>query len=203
MYCVVHIPEDEAVLLNYREKASYLICVEVLKSETVITVKDGSTSQKLSRGGISLANGDAFLPKPPPWAYPLSKGQDLYHSGYDMMSRSASDAIDQAMGQLWDSKVKFVNMRLVVDNSSPCCSNNFYGSNSFDPHHFQGRKCSSCRPDGSDLEVQEPPRRREHRRVPSTIAFEEVKVCSVFDCFLTIKYCFAHVAVFLTFQPCK
>lgn len=34
MYRVVHIPEDEAVLLNSREKAPYLICVEVLKSDT-------------------------------------------------------------------------------------------------------------------------------------------------------------------------
>lgn len=34
MYRVLHIPEDEAVLLNSREKAPYLICVEVLKSET-------------------------------------------------------------------------------------------------------------------------------------------------------------------------
>ena len=34
MYRVVNIPEDEAVLLNSREKAPYLICVEVLKSET-------------------------------------------------------------------------------------------------------------------------------------------------------------------------
>lgn len=33
MYRVVHIPEDEAVLLNSREKAPYLICVEVLKGE--------------------------------------------------------------------------------------------------------------------------------------------------------------------------
>lgn len=34
MYRVVHIPEDEAVLLNSREKAPYLICVEVLKGDT-------------------------------------------------------------------------------------------------------------------------------------------------------------------------
>jgi len=33
MYCVLHIPEDEAVLLNSREKAPYLICVEVLRCE--------------------------------------------------------------------------------------------------------------------------------------------------------------------------
>ena len=30
---MVHIPEDECVLLNSREKAPYLICVEVLKAE--------------------------------------------------------------------------------------------------------------------------------------------------------------------------
>nr|XP_043614981.1 phosphatidylinositol 4-kinase beta 1-like isoform X2 [Erigeron canadensis] len=201
MYRVVHIPEDEAVLLNSREKAPYLICVEVLKSETVSTVKDGSTSQKLSRGGIPLANGDAFLPKPPPWAYPLSNGQDLYHSGYDRMSRSASDAIDQAMGQMWDSKAKFVNVRLLVDSPAPCCSKNFEGSNlDFDVHHCQGRGCPnypSRVANGGDLdwvrvvltadsgvsmddiEVQEPPRRREHRRVPSTIAFEEVKAAAL------------------------
>lgn len=33
MYRVIHIPEDEAVLLNSREKAPFLICVEVLKVE--------------------------------------------------------------------------------------------------------------------------------------------------------------------------
>ncbi|XP_071711773.1 phosphatidylinositol 4-kinase beta 1-like [Rutidosis leptorrhynchoides] len=199
MYRVVHIPEDEAVLLNSREKAPYLICVEVLRSETVSTVKDGSTSQKLSKGGIPLANGDAFLPKPPPWAYPLSNGQDLYHSGYDRMSRSASDAIDQAMGQLWDSKAKFVSVRLLVDSLSPCCSSNFAGSNlTFDIHHCQecanySSKASDandldwvrvvltadCGVHMDDIEVQEPPRRREHRRVPSTIAFEEVKAAAL------------------------
>jgi len=33
MYRVLHIPEDEAVLLNSREKAPYMICVEVLRCE--------------------------------------------------------------------------------------------------------------------------------------------------------------------------
>lgn len=33
LYRVVHIPEDEAALLNSREKAPYLICVEVLKCD--------------------------------------------------------------------------------------------------------------------------------------------------------------------------
>ncbi|KAL4572706.1 hypothetical protein LXL04_019488 [Taraxacum kok-saghyz] len=187
MYRVVHIPEDEAVLLNSREKAPYLICVEVLKSETVtVKEKDSSTSQKLSKGGIPLANGDAFLPKPPPWAYPLSNGHDLYHSSYDRMSQSASDAIDQAMGQLWDSKAKFVNLSLVVDSQSPRCSNNCETS---DIHQCESRNCdlewvrvvltadSGVKMD--DIEAQEPPRRREHRRVPSTVAFEEVKAAAL------------------------
>lgn len=34
VYRVLNIPEDEAVLLNSREKAPYLICVEVVKCET-------------------------------------------------------------------------------------------------------------------------------------------------------------------------
>ena len=33
IYRVVHILEDECVLLNSREKTPYLICVEVLKAE--------------------------------------------------------------------------------------------------------------------------------------------------------------------------
>ncbi|KAJ0613120.1 putative 1-phosphatidylinositol 4-kinase [Helianthus annuus] len=189
MYLVVHIPEDEANLLNSREKTPYLMCVKVLKSETVSIVKEGSTSQKPSRGGIPLANGDAFFTKTSSMGLSVVKrARSLpFWSRHD-------DAIDQAMGQLWDSIAKFVNVRLVVNDSSPCCSNNFEGSNSgFGPHHFQGREGSNCRPDGSDLEwvrvvltadsmvrmdeieVQEPPRMREHCRVPSTIAFEDVK----------------------------
>lgn len=34
VYRVVHIPEDECILLNSREKAPYMISVEVLKAET-------------------------------------------------------------------------------------------------------------------------------------------------------------------------
>lgn len=33
LYRVVHIPEDEAILLNSREKAPYMICVEVVRSD--------------------------------------------------------------------------------------------------------------------------------------------------------------------------
>ena len=72
--------------------------------------KDASNSHKLSRRGIPLANGDAFFPNPPPWAYPLWTGQDMYRTVYDRMSRSSSEAIDQAMAQFWEAKVKFVRV---------------------------------------------------------------------------------------------
>lgn len=204
MYRVVHIPEDEAVLLNSREKAPYLICVEVLRSETVSNTKDITNSQKLSKGGIPVANGDAFLPKPPPWAYPLA-GQDRY-GGYDRMSRSASDAIDQAMAQLWDAKAKVVHITLSVEKQQLSQSNETadHDSNCVDhpcdlrsDSDKEGATHAARAEGGSDLERvrvvltadpgvsmddtedQEPPRRKEHRRVPSTIAFEEVKAAAL------------------------
>ncbi|PIM97853.1 1-phosphatidylinositol 4-kinase [Handroanthus impetiginosus] len=188
VYRVVHIPEDEAVLMNSREKAPYLICIEVLKSETPSNSKDALNSQKLSKGGIPLANGDALLPKPPPWAYPLWTGQDMYHSAYDRMSRSTSEAIDQAMGQLWEAKVKFVHVNFSVEKQSEPAANSC---------QTQGAG-TACQPkDSCDLEWvrvvlsaepgismddvvdQDPPRRKEHRRVPSTVAMEEVKAAAL------------------------
>ncbi|XP_057495613.1 phosphatidylinositol 4-kinase beta 1-like [Actinidia eriantha] len=215
MYRVVNIPEDEAVLLNSREKAPYLICVEVLKSETPSNAKDASNTQKLSKGGIPLANGDALLPKPPPWAYPLWTAHDMYHSGYDRMSRSTSQAIDQAMSQMWDAKAKFVHASLYVEKQSPCQAKRMEMPNSNCGIDCCGLEpasgplevlCSGCRgkgichaskEHGSDLEWvrivltadpgvnmddivdQEPPRRKEHRRVPSTVAIEEVKAATL------------------------
>ncbi|XP_073058066.1 LOW QUALITY PROTEIN: phosphatidylinositol 4-kinase beta 1-like [Primulina eburnea] len=198
MHRVVHIPEDEAVLLNSREKAPYLICVEVLKSDAPSNLKDVANSQKISKGGIPLANGDALLPKPPPWAYPLWTGQDMYHSGYDRMSRSTSEAIDQAMTKLWEAKVKFVRVNFSLDHhSDPAvhCRNPLsvaanYGQTKED-------SCVIQQKDGCDLEWvrvvlsaepgvsmddimdQDPPRRKEHRRVPSTVAIEEVKAAAL------------------------
>lgn len=212
MYRVVNIPEDEAVLLNSREKAPYLICVEVLKSETLSNTKDVSNTQKLSKGGIPLANGDALLPKPPPWAYPLGTTQDMYRSGYDRMSSSTSQAIDQAMTQLWEAKVKFVHVSLSVEKQLPCQAKVMEMRNSNCGIHSCGLQplevmSNSCQgrcichvskgEHGSDLEWvrvvmtadsgvsmddimdQEPPRRKEHRRVPSTVAIEEVKAATL------------------------
>ncbi|PIA47664.1 hypothetical protein AQUCO_01400343v1 [Aquilegia coerulea] len=209
MYRVVHIPEEEAVLLNSREKAPYLICVEVLKGEMPSHTKDTSNDQKLSRGGIPLANGDAQLHKPPPWAYPLWNSQDVHRNGSDRMLRSTSQAIDQAMSHSWEAKVNFVHVSLSLENQMPNQSNT---SGALDLNCRQQHGCLTSAPrldNGigaqgpvlrtqhdndlewvrivltadpgvhmDDIEDQGPPRRKEHRRVPSTVAIEEVKAAA-------------------------
>lgn len=216
MYRVIHIPEDEAVLLNSREKAPYLICLEVLKCESPSNTKATSNAQKLSKGGIPLANGDAQLPKPPPWAYPLWSQFDVHGDETDRMLRSTSQAIDKAMAQLWEAKVKFVNVSLSVQKvpsetnttestfhtplQSPSvvteapklyAENGIYIENEiYTENGMKGRDddnyvdwvsvCLSAVPGVKmeDVDDQEPPRRKEHRRVPSTIAIEEVKAAA-------------------------
>ncbi|XP_061970249.1 phosphatidylinositol 4-kinase beta 1-like [Populus nigra] len=192
LYRVVHIPEDEAVLLNSREKAPYLICVEVLKSEMPSNSKDTSGAQNLSRGGIPLANGDAFLPKPPPWAYPLWTAQDMYRNSSDRMSQSTAEAIDQAMSHASETKMKFVNVNLSVEKKLPSQSTVIEAPKLNSGINFMHQNTAHC----SDLEwvrvllTADPgvrmedvgdegaPRRKEHRRVPSTIAIEEVKAAA-------------------------
>ncbi|CAK7354994.1 unnamed protein product [Dovyalis caffra] len=192
MYRVVHIPEDEAVLLNSREKAPYLICVEVLKSEMPSNSKDTSGAQKLSRGGIPLANGDAFLPKPPPWAYPLWTAQEVYRNSSDRMSQSTAEAIDQAMSHASETKMKFVNVSLSVEKQLPNQSSIIEARKLNSGINCVHQNAAHC----SDLEwvrvvlTADPgvrmedvggegvPRRKEHRRVPSTIAMEEVKAAA-------------------------
>lgn len=145
----------------------------------------------------------------------------MYHSGYDRMSSSTSQAIDQAMAQLWDTKAKFVHVNLSVEKQFPClekrtlsleCGINLGGLQpASSPLELLSCSCQGkgtfhvskgeC---GSDLEwvrvvlttdpgvnmddivEQEPPRRKEHRRVPSTVAIEEVKVGSL--CFVIFNY---------------
>ncbi|EPS70479.1 hypothetical protein M569_04281, partial [Genlisea aurea] len=191
MYRVIHIPEYEAVLLNSREKAPYMICVEVLKSESPSNSKDVPTAQKLSKGGIPLANGDAFLPKPPPWAYPLWSRQDMYNGGYDRMARSTSEAIDQAMAQ-WDAKMKFVRVNFSVEGEidhtdhlhSPQHDTDILGQMREDEC-----TCNSARVKvvlseepgvtWDDIVEQDDLDLKEHRRVPSTVAMEEVKAAAL------------------------
>lgn len=170
--------------------------------------KDTSSSQKLSRGGIPLANGDAFLPKPPPWAYPLWTAQEAYRNSIDRMSMSTAQAIDQAMTHKSDTKGKLVHVSLSVEAQMPGKSKNMEipGSQScskcsqIQTVALNGDRAresishSSREADSGDLEWvrvvltanpgvrmedienQRPPRRKEHRRVPSTVAMEEVKV---------------------------
>lgn len=164
--------------------------------------KDTSNSQKLSKGGIPLANGDVLLPKPPPWAYPLWTGQDNHN---DRMSRSASQAIDQAMAQLWDAKVKFVRVNFSVEMQSESaidhCS---LGSASESYSNCREVPSLPLKSDDIDSEWvrvvltvdpgvrmedivdQEPPRKKEHRRVPSTVAIEEVKVTFISAAYVNI-----------------
>lgn len=182
VYRVLNIPEDEAVLLNSREKAPYLICVEVVKCETPSYVKDTSNAQKLSKGGIPLAYGDALLPKPPPWAYPLGTVQEAYNND-DRMSKSTSQVIDRAMGQFKEAKVKFVSVSLSVEEQ--CCDQPFHGQSNLlrvgrhtDLEYVRVVLTTDPRLRLEDIEDQEPPRRKEHRRVPSILAMEEVKAAA-------------------------
>ncbi|KAI4345095.1 hypothetical protein L6164_012258 [Bauhinia variegata] len=202
MYRVLNIPEDEAVLLNSREKAPYLICVEVLKCEIPSNSKETSSSQKLSKGGIPLANGDALLPKPPPWAYPLWTVQEVYRNSNDRMSRSTAQAIDQAMAHVSEAKVKFVSVNLSVETQP----RRLPQKSEVADLHCGNRRLASIYREGvretsraghdsnlewvrvtltadpgvrmEDIRDQTPPRRKEHRRVPSTIAIEEVKAAA-------------------------
>ncbi|KAL9257749.1 Phosphatidylinositol 4-kinase beta 1-like protein [Drosera capensis] len=182
MYSVINIPENEAVLLNSREKAPYLICVEVIKCETQGNSKDPPSSQKLSGAGIPLAHGVALLPEPPPWAHPLRSMHRDYH-GTDRMSGSASQAIDQAMSQFREAKIKFVDVNFSVDEQFYGRSYHRMGVISGLEHcddHEWVRVVLTADPKLhlEDIEDPEPPRRKVHRRVPSTIAMEEVKAAA-------------------------
>ncbi|XP_045824098.1 phosphatidylinositol 4-kinase beta 1-like [Trifolium pratense] len=200
MYRVLHIPEDESVLLNSREKAPYLICVEILRCEMPSISKEASTSQKLSKAGIPLANGDAFLQKPPPWAYPLWTAQEAYRNSNDRMSRSTAQAIDQAMTHVSEAKMRIVSVNLSVEKQS----HGQLEKTNVDPHGIERRPTSIYReriqierPEHDndvewvrvvlkadpgvrmeDIEDPAPRRRKEHRRIPSIVALEEVKAAA-------------------------
>nr|ACS49654.1 phosphatidylinositol kinase [Oryza ridleyi] len=200
IYRVVHIPEDEAVLLNSREKAPYLICVEVLKAEAPSHSKGSADVNKLSKGGIPLANGDVQLPKPPPWAYPLWSRHETQNYETDRMLKSTSQVIDQAMAQLWEAKVKFVNVSFSVEklgrSRSIAISDAGRRSrqsiaDSLDPsvdslpiadQPIEWVKVTLSAVPGvnmDDVDDNEPTRKKDHRRVPSTIAIEEVKAAAL------------------------
>ncbi|CAL4993819.1 unnamed protein product [Urochloa decumbens] len=200
IYRVVHIPEDECVLLNSREKAPYLICIEVLKAEAPSHSKGSSDAHKLSKGGIPLANGDVQLPKPPPWAYPLWSQHETQNYETDRMLKSTSQVIDQAMAQLWETKVKFVNVSFSVEKLGRSRSlaisdtghrlrharTDSHGpsedSQAMDDQPIEWVKVTLSAVPGvnmDDVDENEPTRKKDHRRVPSTIAIEEVKAAAL------------------------
>lgn len=158
------------------------------------------------------------MPKPPPWAYPLSKQRDINidgSHGTERMLKSTSDAIDQAMSHLWETRIKFVHVSLTVEkqlsdssysNAEPAPGHDIQNDGASHPSSYSDTS-SSCNVlnglisggqistvNSSDFECvrvrlsavpgvkmedvddQEAPRKKEHRRVPSTIAIEEVKV---------------------------
>ena len=148
-----------------------------------------------------MANGDALLQKPPPWAYPLQTAQEVYRNSNDRMSRSTAQAIDQAMTHVSEAKIKFVSVNLSVETQLPGQPKktklaNLHGSSGHSASIYRkgvSDKLAGAGHDNDlewvrvvltadpgvrleDIEDQAPPRRKEHRRVPSTVAMEEVKV---------------------------
>ena len=116
------------------------------------------------------------------------------------MSSSTALAIDQAMSHKSEAKVKFVSLKLSVekqvqneskiteitgsDPDETVCSQQgavdvAHGSGAAPSSDLEWVRVVLTADPGTrmqDIEVQGAPRRREHRRVPSTVAIEEVKV---------------------------
>jgi len=114
----------------------------------------------------------------------------MYRNSSDRMSQSTAEAIDQAMSHASETKKKFVNVNLSVEKKLPSQSTVIEAPKLNSGINFMHQNDAHC----SDLEwvrvvlTADPgvrmedvgdegaPRRKEHRRVPSTIAIEEVKV---------------------------
>lgn len=143
--------------------------------------KDNSGAHKLSKGGIPLANGDALLAKPPSWAYPLWTTQEVYRNSTDRMSSSTAQAIDQVMGHRAEARVKFVNVNLSMEKKFHITglATNVSPQNEGASMDLEWVRVVLTADHGvrlEDIDDQRLPRKKEHRRVPSTIAIEEVKV---------------------------
>ena len=120
----------------------------------------------------------------------------MNHHAEGKTSRSTSEVIDQAMAHLWEAKVKLVHVTLSVENTSGKVNGktgmpsdaSYCESGGWNFSEVSGLK-DSCSVEWvrvglsavpgvnmQDVSDPEPPRRKEHRRVPSTVAIEEVKV---------------------------
>lgn len=88
------------------------------------------------------------------------------------MSTSASQAIDQAMAHIWEAKVKFVHVSLSVEKQP---IDHLKSNKDRDVEWVSVILTADAGVKMEDMEDQVP-FRKEHRRVPSTIAIEKVKV---------------------------
>jgi phosphatidylinositol 4-kinase len=242
LFCVSAVSLGATYLLNAYMNILHLSCLFwfsfVSFSSEIKDQRQTSTGSKTAKGGIPLANGDAQLQRPPPWAYPLQP--DIQQPNTQQLLRSASKAIDLAMTHLWETKLKVVDVSFSVQarkertselqasrvcsvmeteqsaqhlgtNSRGCnetacrCIDNELGhcrdlptgtidqsdlqknhENSRDVDNIEGeewvRVLLSVVPGVKmeDIEEEQPARRKDHRRVPSTIAMAEVKVSKRF-----------------------
>lgn len=169
---------DNSIVSNKVDSSwSWVFLISLLFSNT----RDNSGAHKLSKGGIPLANGDALLAKPPSWAFPLWTTQEVYRNSTERMSSSTAQAIDQVMGHKADARVKFVSVNLSVEKNfhvtGPATSDILQDEGaSMDLEWVSVVLTADPGVRVEDIEDQRRPRRKEHRRVPSTIAIEEVKV---------------------------
>lgn len=156
-----------------------------------------------------MANGDVQLPKPPPWAYPLWSRHETQNYETDRMLKSTSQVIDQAMAQLWETKVKFVNVSFSIEKLGRSRSialsetGRRLRHDATDSHDspadsqivgdqpIEWVKVTLSAVPGvnmEDVDDNEPTRKKDHRRVPSTIAIEEVKVSLTFEFISLVSY---------------
>ncbi|EFJ26597.1 hypothetical protein SELMODRAFT_97324 [Selaginella moellendorffii] len=172
LYRVVHIPENDAVLMNSREKAPFLVCFEVLKCETESSVRDSRDSSIRPRGGIPLANGDAHVQRPPPWAYPVWNSQQ---SGSENYLRSASRAIDRAMAHDWETNVKVVELNLhVLERTDDSDRGEKCNESELVQVSLRAVVDMNMEDVGEDFTAK----RKDHRRVPSTVAMDAVRAAA-------------------------
>lgn len=242
LFCVSAVSLGATYLLNAYMNILHLSCLFwfsfVSFSSEIKDQRQTSTGSKTAKGGIPLANGDAQLQRPPPWAYPLQP--DIQQPNTQQLLRSASKAIDLAMTHLWETKLKVVDVSFSVQsrkeraselqasrvcsvmeteqsaqhlgtNSRGCnetacrCIDNELGhcrdlptgtidQSDLQKNHEKSRGVDNIEGEEwvrvllsvvpgvkmEDIEEEQPARRKDHRRVPSTIAMAEVKVSKRF-----------------------
>jgi len=116
------------------------------------------------------------------------------------MLKSTSQVIDQAMAPLWETKVKFVNVSFSIEKLGRSRSlaisdtgrrlrhaktdshDRPEDSREIDDQPIEWVKVTLSAVPGvnmDDVDENEPTRKKDHRRVPSTIAIEEVKAAAL------------------------